>query len=43
MIGQEYAKKALAVAVHNHYKRLSTLEQPIRCQRATTAAARADG
>jgi ATP-dependent Clp protease ATP-binding subunit ClpX len=27
VIGQEYAKKALAVAVHNHYKRLSTQEQ----------------
>src|SRR5688572_29169804 len=27
VIGQEYAKKALAVAVHNHYKRLSTMEQ----------------
>jgi len=26
VIGQEYAKKALAVAVHNHYKRLSTQE-----------------
>jgi ATP-dependent Clp protease ATP-binding subunit ClpX len=25
VIGQEYAKKALAVAVHNHYKRLTTL------------------
>ncbi len=24
VIGQEYAKKALAVSVHNHYKRLST-------------------
>src|SRR5579872_3446449 len=24
VIGQEYAKKALAVAVHNHYKRLTT-------------------
>ncbi len=24
VIGQEYAKKALSVAVHNHYKRLST-------------------
>jgi len=24
VIGQEYAKKALAVAVHNHYKRLSS-------------------
>src|SRR4051812_39563646 len=28
VIGQEYAKKALAVAVHNHYKRLSTMETP---------------
>ncbi len=28
VIGQEFAKKALAVAVHNHYKRLSTLEAP---------------
>src|SRR5881227_2265317 len=28
VIGQEYAKKALSVAVHNHYKRLSTMEQP---------------
>src|SRR6187551_2548632 len=26
VVGQEYAKKALAVAVHNHYKRLSTGE-----------------
>jgi ATP-dependent Clp protease ATP-binding subunit ClpX len=26
VIGQEYAKKALAVAVHNHYKRLSAQE-----------------
>jgi ATP-dependent Clp protease ATP-binding subunit ClpX len=24
VVGQEYAKKALSVAVHNHYKRLST-------------------
>ena len=28
VIGQEYAKKALAVAVHNHYKRLTTGENP---------------
>ena len=28
VIGQDYAKKALSVAVHNHYKRLSTHEQP---------------
>jgi len=26
VIGQEYAKKALSVAVHNHYKRLSQVE-----------------
>src|SRR3954469_24916737 len=26
VIGQEYAKKALSVAVHNHYKRLTTHE-----------------
>src|SRR5829696_6399099 len=36
VIGQEYAKKALAVAVHNHYKRLSTQEQPAE---GTSAAA----
>src|SRR5512133_1002402 len=24
VVGQEYAKKAMAVAVHNHYKRLTT-------------------
>jgi ATP-dependent Clp protease ATP-binding subunit ClpX len=27
VVGQQYAKKALSVAVHNHYKRLSTAEQ----------------
>src|SRR5215211_9262138 len=27
VVGQGYAKKALAVAVHNHYKRLSSLEK----------------
>jgi len=26
VVGQNYAKKALAVAVHNHYKRLTTME-----------------
>src|SRR3954469_6951615 len=26
VVGQQYAKKALAVAVHNHYKRLSSLD-----------------
>ena len=34
VVGQQYAKKALSVAVHNHYKRLSSAE--------TTAAAGAD-
>jgi ATP-dependent Clp protease ATP-binding subunit ClpX len=29
VVGQSHAKKALAVAVHNHYKRLSTAEPPI--------------
>src|SRR5205085_1287198 len=29
VVGQQHAKKALAVAVHNHYKRLTTtVEQP---------------
>src|SRR5688500_2567762 len=27
VVGQQYAKKALAVAVHNHYKRLSSIEK----------------
>src|SRR6476620_6604100 len=36
VIGQEYAKKALAVAVHNHYKRLSTQETP--ADASTTAS-----
>src|SRR3954470_12458598 len=40
VIGQEFAKKALAVAVHNHYKRLSTLEQPADSGTAATAPAR---
>src|SRR3989441_2348042 len=26
VVGQQYAKKELSVAVHNHYKRLGTLE-----------------
>jgi ATP-dependent Clp protease ATP-binding subunit ClpX len=38
VIGQNYAKKALAVAVHNHYKRLSTGESA-----AAAAAAAASG
>src|SRR6266487_123114 len=39
VIGQEYAKKELAVAVHNHYKRLSTIEQPADGAGAAAAAA----
>jgi ATP-dependent Clp protease ATP-binding subunit ClpX len=38
VIGQEYAKKALAVAVHNHYKRLSTMETPADAAAAAAAA-----
>ena len=40
MIGQEFAKKALAVAVHNHYKRLSTLEAPADPNAVTPAPTR---
>src|SRR5438552_15300344 len=39
VIGQEYAKKALAVAVHNHYKRLSTQEQPAAADGVVTPPA----
>ena len=28
VVGQQYAKKVMSVAVHNHYKRLSAAEQP---------------
>ena len=38
VIGQEYAKKALSVAVHNHYKRLSTHEQPAEGSPAAASA-----
>src|ERR1700744_6030554 len=27
VVGQQYAKKVMSVAVHNHYKRLSAVEQ----------------
>src|SRR5688572_7723424 len=45
VVGQQYAKKALAVAVHNHYKRLSTGENAGDDQNGNTAgtAAAADG
>src|SRR5688572_32149107 len=38
VVGQPYAKKALAVAVHNHYKRLSQTEQPAGSAAAVAAA-----
>jgi ATP-dependent Clp protease ATP-binding subunit ClpX len=39
VIGQNYAKKALAVAVHNHYKRLSTGESSAAAAAAASANA----
>src|ERR1700727_1420972 len=36
VIGQNYAKKALSVAVHNHYKRLSTGESAAAAAAAAT-------
>src|SRR5687768_6118408 len=41
VVGQQYAKKALAVAVHNHYKRLTTVEPPAAEGAAPAAAASA--
>src|SRR5918999_4903353 len=38
VVGQPYAKKALAVAVHNHYKRLTTVE-PAAAESSQGAAA----
>src|SRR3954454_651598 len=37
VIGQNYAKKALSVSVHNHYKRLTTREQAANEQTAAAA------
>src|SRR6476620_3346636 len=42
VVGQDYAKKALSVAVHNHYKRLSTHE-PAGGESSPAAAARDGG
>jgi ATP-dependent Clp protease ATP-binding subunit ClpX len=36
VVGQEYAKKALSVAVHNHYKRLSTTESAVAAAAAAS-------
>jgi ATP-dependent Clp protease ATP-binding subunit ClpX len=38
VIGQNYAKKALSVAVHNHYKRLSTIESAATASDAAAPA-----
>jgi ATP-dependent Clp protease ATP-binding subunit ClpX len=43
VVGQDYAKKALSVAVHNHYKRLSQSEQGGGMGSAAAAAAVAAG
>src|SRR5262245_8006529 len=40
VIGQNYAKKALSVAVHNHYKRLSTMAEPTGEAAAAAAASK---
>src|SRR5258705_10993246 len=42
VVGQQYAKKALAVAVHNHYKRLTTVE-PAGGESSSPAPAARDG
>jgi ATP-dependent Clp protease ATP-binding subunit ClpX len=39
VVGQQYAKKALAVAVHNHYKRLSTAETQTTDSQSTSGSA----
>src|SRR3954449_6310557 len=39
VVGQPYAKKALAVAVHNHYKRLSVGGEPTGAAAAAASAA----
>ncbi len=39
VVGQQYAKKALSVAVHNHYKRLSAAEPPAAAADANNPAA----
>src|SRR5580693_9847289 len=36
VVGQPHAKKALAVAVHNHYKRLSTTEAAVAAAAAAS-------
>src|SRR5437762_4655700 len=43
VVGQQYAKKALAVAVHNHYKRLTTVDGAGEGATSAAAAAAAGG
>src|SRR5690348_16099598 len=40
VVGQQYAKKALSVAVHNHYKRLTTTDGAAEETAASAAAAK---
>src|SRR5215212_8113347 len=42
VVGQQYAKKALAVAVHNHYKRLTTNVEPAEGEAPVAPANPAD-
>ena len=39
VVGQQYAKKALSVAVHNHYKRLTTNQEPAEGEAPSPASA----
>ncbi len=42
VVGQQYAKKALAVAVHNHYKRLTTTEPVEETEKKEAASVQND-
>ncbi len=42
VVGQQYAKKALSVAVHNHYKRLTTTIEPTEGESPVSASASLD-
>jgi ATP-dependent Clp protease ATP-binding subunit ClpX len=42
VVGQQYAKKALSVAVHNHYKRLTTTVEPAEGDIAPVVSAPGD-
>src|SRR5437588_6303533 len=42
VVGQQYAKKALSVAVHNHYKRLTTIDKDPNATPGAAAAVERD-